>query len=65
MSPMGTALSDAYLANVLSYIREAWGNKARPLTAAAECGTVENVGRIETADDADYAGSFNAEARRI
>jgi len=33
MAPMGAALSDADLANVLSYIRESWGNKAGPVTA--------------------------------
>ena len=33
MAPMGAALSDADLANVLTYIRESWGNKASPVTA--------------------------------
>ncbi|MGD0744611.1 MAG: cytochrome c [Verrucomicrobiota bacterium] len=33
MAPMGAALSDADLANVLTYIRESWGNKAGPVTA--------------------------------
>jgi mono/diheme cytochrome c family protein len=33
MAPMGAALSDADLANVLTYIRETWGNKAGPVTA--------------------------------
>ena len=33
MAPMGAALSDADLANVLTYIRESWGNQAGPVTA--------------------------------
>ena len=33
MAAMGAALSDADLANVLTYIRESWGNKAGPVTA--------------------------------
>ena len=33
MAPMGAGLSDADLANVLTYIRESWGNKAGPVTA--------------------------------
>jgi len=33
MAPMGAALSDADLANVLTYIRQSWGNKASPVTA--------------------------------
>jgi len=33
MAPMGAALSDADLANVLTYIRESWSNKASPVTA--------------------------------
>jgi mono/diheme cytochrome c family protein len=33
MAPMGAALSDADLADVLTYIRESWGNKAGPVTA--------------------------------
>ena len=33
MAPMGAALSDADLANVLTYIRESWGNKVGPVTA--------------------------------
>ena len=32
MAPMGAALSDADLANVLTYIRESWGNQAGPVT---------------------------------
>ena len=34
MAAMGAALSDADLANVLTYIRESWGNKAGPVTDA-------------------------------
>ncbi len=34
MAPMGAALSDADLANALTYIRESWGNKGSPVTAA-------------------------------
>jgi len=33
MAAMGAALSDADLANVLTYVRESWGNKAGPVTA--------------------------------
>lgn len=33
MAPMGAALSDADLANVLTYIRNSWGNKADEVTA--------------------------------
>jgi len=33
MAPMGAALSDADLANVLTYIRQSWGNKGGPVTA--------------------------------
>ena len=33
MAAMGAALSDADLANVLTYIRESWGDKAGPVTA--------------------------------
>jgi len=33
MAPMGAALSDADLANVLTYIRGSWGNNAGPVTA--------------------------------
>jgi mono/diheme cytochrome c family protein len=33
MTPMGAALSDDDLAAALSYIRQAWGNKATPITA--------------------------------
>ena len=33
MAAMGAALSDADLANVLTYIRESWGNKADEFTA--------------------------------
>jgi len=33
MAPMGAALSDAALADVLSYIRSSWGNQAPPVTA--------------------------------
>jgi mono/diheme cytochrome c family protein len=31
MAPMGAALSDKDLADVLSYIRNTWGNKAAPV----------------------------------
>jgi mono/diheme cytochrome c family protein len=31
MAPIGAALSDDDLANALSYIRQAWGNKATPI----------------------------------
>jgi mono/diheme cytochrome c family protein len=33
MAPMGAALSDSDLANVLTYIRSSWGNKASEVTA--------------------------------
>jgi len=33
MAAMGAVLSDADLANVLTYIRSSWGNKAGPVTA--------------------------------
>ena len=33
MAAMGAALSDADLANVLTYIRSSWGNKAGEVTA--------------------------------
>lgn len=33
MAPMGAALSDSDLANVLTYIRSSWGNKADEVTA--------------------------------
>jgi mono/diheme cytochrome c family protein len=33
MTAMGAGLSDADLANVLTYIRESWGNKSGPVTA--------------------------------
>ncbi len=33
MAPMGAALSDADLANVLTYIRGSWGNRAAPVSA--------------------------------
>jgi len=33
MAAMGAALSDADLANVLTYIRGSWGNKAGEVTA--------------------------------
>ena len=33
MAAMGAVLSDADLANVLTYIRESWGNQAGPVTA--------------------------------
>ena len=34
MPAMGAAMSDADLANVLTYIRNSWGNKDSPVTAA-------------------------------
>jgi len=34
MAAMGAALSDQDLADVLTYIRTSWGNKASPVTAA-------------------------------
>ena len=33
MAPMGAAMSDADLADVLTYIRSSWGNKAGAVTA--------------------------------
>jgi len=35
MPAMGAAMSDADLADVLTYIRNSWGNKGAPVTAAA------------------------------
>lgn len=34
MPPFGSTLSDAEVADVLTYIRGAWGNEARPISAA-------------------------------
>ena len=33
MAGMGAAYTDEQLADVLSYVRNSWGNKATPLTA--------------------------------
>ncbi|MGA8535613.1 MAG: cytochrome c [Candidatus Tumulicola sp.] len=34
MPPWGTQLSDAAIANVITYVRSSWGNKGAPVTAA-------------------------------
>ena len=45
MAAMGAALSDSDLANVLTYIRGSWGNKAGEVTADDIKGIRASIGR--------------------
>ncbi|MGB7768973.1 MAG: cytochrome c [Verrucomicrobiia bacterium] len=44
MPPMGAAMSDADLADVLTYIRSSWGNQGGPVTAAGVKAIRDQIG---------------------
>ena len=58
MTPWASMFSDAEIANVVTYIRSQWGNKASAVTAA-------DVAKVRAATKAQKAGFTAAELKKL